>query len=175
MATDLGAIPIQHRAREVLHTVIIPALNIIKYSGRAAHELVLGTGIQESGLIYRKQIRGPARGLFQMEPLTFDDLWRRFVLPNGKLLENMNRLLGGHLPIPKTLETNDRFAAAMCRVFYLRVAEPLPKAGDVENQARYWKQHYNTFLGKGKPEQYIQKWKRAVNDKTFTPLEEKHD
>ena len=53
-----------------------------------------------------------------------------------------------------TLETNDLYAAAMCRLHYRRVPAPLPQLGDPDAVAAYWKQHYNTALGAGTPEQF---------------------
>ena len=55
----------------------------------------------------------------------------------------------------------------MCRVHYARVSEPLPEAGDLDGQAHYWKDHYNTRLGKGTPSGYIQAWNQYVTDDTF--------
>ena len=53
----------------------------------------------------------------------------------------------------------------MARIRYLRVAESIPKAGDIKAQANYWKKHYNTPLGKGLPSEYITKWNRYVLEK----------
>jgi hypothetical protein len=52
---------------------------------------------------------------------------------------------------------NHFYAAAMCRVFYLRVPERLPQADDSAAMARYWKRYYNTHLGKGTVEGFLQK------------------
>ena len=46
------------------------------------------------------------------------------------------------------------YATAMCRVHYRRVKEPIPNT--VIGQAQYWKRYYNTPLGKGTEENYIQ-------------------
>ena len=54
------------------------------------------------------------------------------------------------------LETNDLYACAMCRIHYQRVREPLPDADDLEGQAAYWKAHYNTPLGAGTVEHFIE-------------------
>lgn len=63
------------------------------------------------------------------------------------------------------LKNNDKYATAMARIHYLRVAESIPKAGDIKAQANYWKKHYNTPLGKGLPSEYITKWNRYVLEK----------
>ena len=39
-----------------------------KYNANKALELVYNTGLVESKYVYLKQIKGPARGVFQCEP-----------------------------------------------------------------------------------------------------------
>ena len=56
------------------------------------------------------------------------------------------------------------YAAAMARVHYLRRPEALPPAGDVEALGQYWKNFYNTFLGKGTVEEFVENYHRHVGD-----------
>jgi hypothetical protein len=155
-------------ARQVLIDSIRPALNLIDQGGLAAEQLVLGTGIQESLLIHRQQLGGgPALGLFQMERATHDDCWKNFLDFRKSLADKVKETLAGQEPIAETMKNNDRYAAAMCRVRYMRVQEPLPKADDIPAMARYWKQYYNTPLGAGTPEEFEEKWPNYVNQNTF--------
>ena len=104
----------QQLAKKILCDVVIPALDRIKLGGRAAQELVLGTGIQESGLVFRRQQGGgPAKGLWQMESVTFYDLWNGFVSRNRLLSQNLQSLAQELHPIHNELSNNDLFAAAM--------------------------------------------------------------
>ena len=133
--------------------------------GAATEELLLGTAVQESlNFQYRRQIGGgPARGYFQMEPSTHDDIWDNYLKYRQKLSNDVLSFLSSKSANKiMELETNDKYAAAMARIHYLRVAAPLPKAGDIIAQANYWKQHYNTPLGKGLPHEYIEKWNKFV-------------
>ena len=156
--------------KNILHKAIIPALDRINLGGRAAQELVLGTGIQESGLMYREQLLGgPAKGLWQMEPATFQDLWYRYVAKRKELREPLLKMLGDTAPTSEALISNDMFAAAMCRILYRRIPVELPDAGDIIAQAAYWKQYYNTPLGAGKKKEFIAKWNAFVDDNTFDP------
>lgn len=142
--------------------VIIPALEVLKLDSPAARELLLGTAIQESGLTYLKQLGGgPALGLFQMEPATHDDIWDNYLRYRGELSSRINVLC--RLNIPEMLVTNLLYAAAMCRVHYLRAPDPLPEAGDLDGQAAYWKKWYNTAQGAGTVEHYIRNWRKAHN------------
>ncbi len=55
------------------------------------------------------------------------------------------------------LETNIAYALIMCRLKYRRVPKKLPKT--VEGMAHYWKKYFNSDLGKGDPEEFIEKYK----------------
>jgi hypothetical protein len=62
------------------------------------------------------------------------------------------------------LETDDAYAAAMCRVHYWRMGQivgqkPLPAAGDLAGMAAYWKRFYNTPAGGGNVGEFIATWK----------------
>ena len=156
-------------ARKVLLEAIRPALSILGRGGLVAEQLVLGTAIQESLLIHRQQLGGgPALGLFQMEPSTHNDCWNNFLRFRPDLADKVKRTLEpGQQPVASTLKINDRYAAAMCRVRYIRAPAPLPGQDDLQGLANYWKQHYNTLLGAGTPEEFLDKWPQYVNAHTF--------
>ena len=60
----------------------------------------------------------------------------------------------------KELENNDKYAAAIARIHYLRVSAPIPKYNDIAKMAAYWKRYYNTALGKGKESDFINNWNK---------------
>jgi hypothetical protein len=137
--------------------VIRPALKLIKLWSPEAEELLLGTALQESRLQYLKQLgSGPALGVFQMEPRTHDDIWKNYLKYKPDLAKSVAKL--SHSVNAPSLATDLLYAAAMCRVHYLRVPERLPAEGDIQGQARYWKDHYNTYLGAGSAEEYLEVW-----------------
>src|SRR6201993_1087860 len=121
-------------ARKILLEAIRPALITLGSGSRAAEQLVLGTGIQESLLILRQQLGGgPALGLFQMEPATHDDCWNNFLNFRPTLAAKIKQTLQpGQKPVAGTLKVNDRYAAAMCRVRYMRASAALPNQDDIE-------------------------------------------
>ena len=121
--------------------------------GMAAEELIWRTGLAESG--YRTRVQyggGPARGYWQMEPATERDIWENYLAYRPKLAKKIKKFAGND----QSLERNDRYAAAMCRVHYMRVPDPLPLNGDVEGQAHYWKRCYNSTAGKGTVEHFME-------------------
>jgi len=152
--------------------VIRPALKAIGKYSQQAEEIVLGTALQESELTFLVQLgNGPARGLFQMEPPTHNDIWDNFLEYNNELAIKVAALsvtaeystdehdkLYVIPPQASELVWNLQYAAAMARMQYLRVKDPLPPAGDVPAQAVYWKEYYNTYLGDGTVEEYEESW-----------------
>ena len=144
--------------QQFVEEIITPALDAIGLNSRAARELLLGTALQESNLFYLKQIHGPAMGLFQMEPATHDDLWTNYLIYKPKLAGKVHTI--SCQQTPEEMAGNLWYGAAMCRIHYLRVKAALPKAGNIKAQAAYWKKYYNTHLGKGTVEEYIDNWNR---------------
>lgn len=129
--------------------VIRPALHALGVDGQmSAENLVLGTALQESGGKFVAQVGGgPALGLWQMEPATHDDIYMHLT---AKLRAKLNGLRTEDMITegPQELVGNLYYAAAMCRLHYLRVREALPQYKDAEGMARYYKRYYNTPKGK---------------------------
>ena len=131
------------------------------YSEHAVN-LLLGTCAQESafGTYIRQLGKGPALGIFQMEPATFNDIENNFLRYKPDLKVKIKQLSGISEMSPEQLEYNLVLAACMARVHYLRVPEALPT--DLTGYARYWKKYYNTHLGKGTEAEFINNYKKYV-------------
>jgi len=120
---------------------------------RAAVNLLLGTAAQESLFgTYIRQMRGPALGIFQMEPRTFIWLQEHYKKTYPNIRERK----------AEDLEWDLRLAIVFARLRYRIVPVPLPDADDVLALAEYWKEHYNTERGKGTIEQFVENWNRFV-------------
>lgn len=147
-------------------TIVRPALQAIGQWSEAAEQLVLGTALVESGLRYVRQLGGgPALGYFQMEPDTHGDIWQNFLIYREKLADAVYALIekpdNTGVPSSELLVDNHKYAAAMCRVHYLRAPAPLPAPNDLAGMAAYWKRFYNTPLGKGTPLKFMEAWANA--------------
>lgn len=173
MTNSLGGIDIS----QLKFLIISPILQYLQLGGTKAINLITGTCLAESyngQATYLKQIGGgPALGICQMEPFTYNDIWTNFLSSSKRvLLVNKLQSLSGTLNASKStipdvelLTGNLFFAAAMCRVFYLRIAEPLPEANDATALANYHKKYYNTALGAADAIKNISKFQIAINAK----------
>lgn len=146
--------------------IIVPELKRLDLYSEGAENLLMGTAAQESKLgEYLKQLgNGPARGIFQMEKATEKDIWDNYLKYKPKLREKVRVITATQLPYyTEEILYNLRYAAAMCRIHYLRVKEKLPDPEDVEALARYWKLFYNTPLGRGTEEEFVKNYARYVD------------
>lgn len=150
---------------EQLRTCIIrPTLTKLGLWSQAAENLLLGTAAVESNLgTYIHQVRGPALGIYQMEPVTHDDIHTRFLSKDSrKELQRRILAMTALQGSSEELVGNLYYATAMTRIFYLRFPEPLPAYDDIEGMAKYWKKYYNTYLGAGTEQHFIDAYNRLV-------------
>ncbi len=120
----------------------------------AAINLLMGTVAQESKFgEYIRQIRGPALGVFQMEPDTFDWLRDKYSIKYPAVLQGR---------MVEELEWDLFLSILTARLRYRVVPEALPSSSNVLALALYWKQHYNTPIGAGTVEQFEKNYARYV-------------
>lgn len=118
--------------------------------------LLVGTACVESNCgEYIKQINGPACGIFQIEPNTAKDIQENYIKYKPDLRHLHDKFYLKGLTLEENLMYNLSYSILMCRLFYRRIKEPIPKT--ISGQAAYWKKYYNTHLGKGTIEDYINK------------------
>lgn len=131
-----------------LRSLIRQVLSPCRLYSEAAEELLILTAAAESlGGQYIYQMGGPAVGIFQMEPNTHDDIWENYLEYKPELA--LETSFWTHSKDSEALVYNLAYAILMARIHYLRVAEPLPSATDIDGLAYYWKKYYNTYRGKG--------------------------
>jgi hypothetical protein len=120
----------------------------------------MGTAAQESHLgTYWYQIKGPALGVFQMEPATEEDIWANYLNYHKPLAGKIYAIMVGN---GDDLRYNLAYQIAMCRVHYLRFPEALPTAGDIKGMAREWKRRYNTAQGSGTEAEFMTNYAKYV-------------
>jgi hypothetical protein len=146
--------------------VILPALKPLGLWSMAAETLLVATMAHESQMgKYLHQIKGPALGVFQIEPLTHFDIWANYLKYKKELRDsilgmvpsNMLRhdsMTGIEYGAETLLITDLAYATVMARLVYLRAPGALPAQDDIDGLADYWKQYYNTPAGAGTVEQF---------------------
>lgn len=156
-------------AKDLREYIVRPVLQYldpeIPYS-KAAEDLLMGTAAQESRLMYLDQLTpgpGPAYGLFQMEKATADWLWNDYIQKDPILKGKFESLLADH-PVSRMdqMRCNMMFAAAMARMRYKVIKEPIPASGSLEDLAAYYKKYYNTYKGKATVGEFIQNYKKYI-------------
>lgn len=163
-----------------------------KLYSKAAERLVLGTAIQESRLIHLRQLarrdgrRGPALGLFQIEPATHRDVWENYVRYRDEIDFFLKQLIPWHKgslqvlnegpmgrpvvfgwPKDNLLVWNLAYACAIARLVYYRAPARLPAADDLEGLGAYWKRYYNTTLGAGDDEEFVKAYVENTPPEVF--------
>lgn len=154
---------------QLVSDVIRPALTYLGAYSIEAEKLMVGTCAVESNMgHYLRQVKGPAMGIFQMEPATYKDILKNYVIYREDLFKKLfnsfqygiddakNNIDPLYYATIDKLVYDLRFSTQLARIQYMRVPKPLPGAEDYYGQAMYWKSYYNTYLGKGTTDKYIE-------------------
>ncbi|WP_341893739.1 hypothetical protein [Ferrovibrio terrae] len=141
-------------------------------NSEAARRLLLGTASHESGgfqfidqvtaLGLANDADGPAYGLFQMEAATHDDLWRNFLQYKPAVTAKVQQFRADQPDLVRQMRSNLCYAVAVARAQFYRAKPPLPPADDLPALAAYWKQHWNTALGAGTPDQWLRHYPKGL-------------
>jgi hypothetical protein len=158
--------------KQLRELVIIPTLQylnpVIPYSIEAVDLLCMTAAHESLNGTYLKQVKGPALGIYQMEPATHDDIYKNF-LGSRRFMDELVYSLAGENSTDydrsgdaSQMIYNLAYATAMARVHYYRVPEALPKRKDtgpdsdyIYELAKYAKRYYNTELGKATEDDYF--------------------
>ena len=122
-----------------------------------AVDLVYKTGNAETGYRHLKQMGGgPAIGFWQVEPATLIDIMDNYVKYRPELEKRLKLLGFDRRDMEVRIMSNIALQAVFCRLKYKRDRYALPSFNDLESQAKYWKRVYNTHLGKGTIEHFME-------------------
>lgn len=144
--------------------IIKPALHdLVMFCDDAMELLVFTCAVESDGGSYLKQVKGPALGIYQMEPATYNDIWQNYLKGNSSLLLRLLSNFGIHyMPSEDRLIYDLKFATAMSRLFYARVPEPIPNTKDVDALWEYYKRYYNTEGGAAKKVSSLLKYRNFL-------------
>ncbi len=134
-------------------------------SSLAAERLMLGTAVTESGLRHLRQRTntgfGPALSFFQIESATFDDVMR-YVRRRAHFHDRLSELVPWVEPTFQDLAPYPMLAVCVARLKYWMRPEPLPAASETRALAVVWKVVFNTELGKGRIQDFIDHMNNVV-------------
>jgi hypothetical protein len=136
---------------------------IIKYvlgrmgmDSEEARAMIFATGKAESGYRVLEQMGGPAVGFFQVEPATAQDVWDNYVFYRPQIKTDLYALGLDDEDLKHSIMSSIALQVAFARLQYRRFKDPLPKSDNKEAQAKYWKKFYNTELGRGTIEHFLE-------------------
>jgi len=161
----MSQLPLPLTPSQALRSVIIPALAELgaKYDSPRARVLLLAIAGQESGLKYRRQQPGPARGLWQFE----QGGGVKGVLRHNASAKDATRLClaRGVMPTPvalyAALEHDDILAAGIARLLLWTLPEALPAIGDEDGA---WSQYIDAWRpGKPHRDRWAANYRAAVS------------
>lgn len=156
-----------------LRKLISETLHELELHSDGAVELLMLTAAAESNLgEYIEQTKGPAVGIFQMEPTTFADIMGRWLDTKPDLREKVEKVLMRHVGSEydttkhgaKVMRYNIKAAIIAARLHYLARPGAIPSASDSKGLAEYWKKNWNTNLGKGTVIGAMRKYQQFVDD-----------
>lgn len=174
--------------KQLIQYIIKPTLEDMNLWSQEAEDLIIGTCQQETNCgQYIHQIKGPALGIYQIEPNSFKDLWKYAEKKELSTMIVKTLYLDSYeLDINLVMSRDDSrygfkyllignpyFATAICRLFYLRVPKKIPKRKGpgkenyiqyIEDLAFYYKKYYNTPLGKARMPEIINNFKKVIHD-----------
>lgn len=145
--------PLQYR-----DNVLDPVLKTIGLYSASASKLMMLTAAHESHFEYIRQIKGPARGLFQMEFPTYTDLVEQLSARHPDKIAWLDRFKPPQINPLEALAICLPFQVVACRLQYWRFPEPLPD--DWEGMWDYYKAFWNTPEGKATREEFFNNAKR---------------
>lgn len=127
--------------------------------GNNAEKLILETAKVETGLgTLKDRTRLAGMGLTQFDNKPFYDIKNR----SKRFKNKIKNELGIDISMVhwEHLRYNPFLSFLFTRLFYLTIREKIPNT--LKERAKYWKKYYNTYLGKGTIEHYIESNQESI-------------
>ena len=140
-----------------IEVIVDLTLQKMDMKSQDAIAMIMRTGMAETGFRHLKQMgSGPALGFFQVEPKTIMDTMDNYVKYRPKIGDCLSELGFDKRDVSYRVMSNIALQVAFCRLKYRRDKFAIPPANEIEEQAKYWKRVYNTRLGKGTVEHFLE-------------------
>lgn len=145
---------------DALAVAISPALSILpeRMDSGDARRMLLAVALQETDLAHRRQIRGPARSLWQ-----FERIGVQWILEDDATADYARGLCRVLLYTPDVevvhtaIEHNDVLAAGFARLLLWQIPDPLPRS-----PTEGWEQYLRLWRpGRPRRAPWAGNWKKA--------------
>jgi len=132
---------------QLIQNVIVPTLMELGLDDsenleKVAKLLIITAAIESNLGTYLKQIpNGPALGIYQMEPNTYNDLWERYLKRRIDLRRKVLKTCGYACePGPERMVSDLKYATVMARIFYYSKPDVIPhyEDGMIEYYYNHW-------------------------------------
>ena len=139
-----------------------------KFYSEGMHKLLLGTIAAESeyGKFNRQIGGGPARGIYQMESATANDIWNEYLAYHPVLRSKVKKSLWKNVDLKTQLRYNIEYQTLMAVIHYKRAEEKNNiKIEDDASRwscAFYYKKYWNSYKGKGSTVKFFRKYGEYV-------------
>lgn len=158
------------KLHEVITNIIQPAVKLLpaldSYRSRV---MLLTIGQTESAFIYRRQIRGPARGFWQFEKIAvLDVLTRRATSCLAQAVCAHRGVEDDPTRVYAALEKDDILACAFARLLLYTDRKALPSLADSEGAYKYYIRVWKP--GKPHPDKWNAFHKLAVDAALASPI-----
>ncbi|SFB46022.1 hypothetical protein [Azotobacter beijerinckii] len=162
---------------EIRAAAIAPAFALLpaRMNSPQAVAMLLAIGLQESGFIHRRQIGGPARGLFQFEQGggVRGVLQHPLSRPHALAVCDARGVFPAAPAVYAALEHDDTLAAAFARLLLWTDPAPLPAVGEV---GAAWELYVRTWRpGKPHRDRWDGCYARAMYARAMDALKEAAD
>lgn len=143
--------------------IVIPTLSALNIRSPHMAELLVFTCATESaGGTYVKQVKGPALGIYQIEPTTFTDVWTNYILRKPDVVNMLSLHFGIHrVPQPTDVIYDLRLATIMTLMLYL-CRKVNPQDSEISTLWKLYKEFYNTEKGAAIEAESIKAYKRFI-------------
>lgn len=139
-----------------LRDCVVTVCSVLGYGGNGnfAVDLMMETAAQETqcGQYRDPTPRSAGRGLFQIDPIAFNDICQR-ARPSDIAQVFNNFAIDIKKIRHDALDFSPLLSAIFCRLFYKLIPEAIPST--VDGRAAYWKKYYNTVEGDGTVAKYL--------------------
>lgn len=143
--------------------IVMQSLSPLNIRSPHVVELLVFTCATESaGGTYVHQVKGPALGIYQIEPTTFTDIWTNYILRKPDIVNMLSLHFGIHrVPQPQDVVYDLRLATIMTAMFY-QYRKAIPVDSEISTLWKLYKQYYNTDKGAATEDASIKAYKKFI-------------